>query len=161
MPCAVDEGFALPSLQRKPSEHGDHEEAEFPPGKRVVGRARVDDSCSEHRVVQQFMAFREVSLRPLPDLADPTSLLGGSHGLRGLNQAVHPCHFGPKALRVRGGELELAFKLHHERIRRQIVQLIDVHCLQFPEVRASPQGPVGEQGPLTEEASLFPVFGGG
>ena len=55
----------------------------------------------------------------------------------------------------------MAFKLHHERIRRQIVQLIDVHCLQLLEVGAIPQGSIGEQGTLTEEASLFPLFGGG
>ena len=116
IPCTVEEGFALVWFQRKPSEHGYHEEAEFHPGKCVVRCTRVDDSRSEYCVVQEIMTFREVSLRPLPNLADPTSLLDGSHGLPELNQVVHPCHFGPKALRVRGAGLKLALELYHERV---------------------------------------------
>ena len=32
IPCAVEELFTLVSPQRKPSDHGDYEETEFPPG---------------------------------------------------------------------------------------------------------------------------------
>ena len=61
LPGVTEKGFTLTSIQREPIQHGDHEEVVLHPGVSAVGPTRVEDARAEHDVLQEVMAFREVS----------------------------------------------------------------------------------------------------